>query len=95
MRTTELIPQFVPGGVARSYWGRARLKVCAALMERARRLIDTHHILIKPSITGLQALCMYNQLLHMSDMQPQGDERFMEGKLTSPEYSSVADLQNA
>lgn len=59
--------QFLPGSQARAHWGKARLPVCNALLDRAGRIIDTNAIMRRPSITGLQALSLYNQLMHMSD----------------------------
>ncbi|ADV25477.1 hypothetical protein I305_04657 [Cryptococcus gattii E566] len=70
---------FMPGTQARAYWGRARLAACKALLERTRQLIDTNGILRKPSITGVQALTLYMQLINMTDDTVDGPAQYMEG----------------
>ncbi|WVQ82735.1 hypothetical protein IAT38_004867 [Cryptococcus sp. DSM 104549] len=72
---------FIPGTQARAHWGRARLTVCNALVDRARRLIDTNGVLRKPSITGVQALTLYMQLLHMTDQKVDRADQWMEGHM--------------
>lgn len=72
--------QFVPGTQARAHWGRARLAACKALLERTKRLIDTNGILRKPSITGVQALTLYIQLMLMTDDTVDAPTHYMEGK---------------
>ena len=59
--------QFTPGTEARAHWGKARLPVCNALLDRAGRVIDANSLMRRPSVAGLQALSLYNQLMHMSD----------------------------
>ncbi|WVO16899.1 hypothetical protein L204_104585 [Cryptococcus depauperatus] len=72
---------FEAGGRARVHWGRARLSVCNALVERTRRLIDVNGLLRKPSITGIQALTLFQQLLQMTDEEVDAQSHFMEGHL--------------
>lgn len=69
----------MPGTQARAYWGRARLAACKALLERTRQLIDTNGILRKPSITGVQALTLYMQLINMTDDTVDRPAQYMEG----------------
>jgi hypothetical protein len=76
-----------------THWGRARRRVCVALTARARRLIDHHSLLTRPSVTGVQALCLFSQLHHMSDLQEGTMEREMEGTFTGT--SDTANRQAA
>ncbi|BEI88931.1 uncharacterized protein CcaverHIS019_0202930 [Cutaneotrichosporon cavernicola] len=64
--------------VDQSHYGQKRLRVCFALVERARKLIDQHGILRKPSLTGVQALALFTQLQHMTDHNPEAPEHLME-----------------
>ncbi|ORY29363.1 hypothetical protein BCR39DRAFT_175406 [Naematelia encephala] len=73
--------RFVPGTQARAHWGRARLKACIALVERARRLIDIHGILRKPTVTGIQALVLFTHLQHMSDSKDHAEDQWMETQM--------------
>ncbi|WVQ77101.1 hypothetical protein IAR50_006784 [Cryptococcus sp. DSM 104548] len=61
----------------RSQWGRARMPACRALIERTRKLVDSTGILRKPSVTGVQALTLFVQLLFTSD-ESVGEERQLE-----------------
>lgn len=54
--------------------------MCVALVERARKLIDRHGILRKPSVTGAQALALFTQLQHMTDHCPEAAEVVMESE---------------
>ncbi|AFR98362.2 hypothetical protein CNAG_06136 [Cryptococcus neoformans var. grubii H99] len=72
---------FVPGTQARAHWGRARLAACKALLERTRTLIDNNGILRKPSITGVQALTLYMQLMLMTDDTVDAPTHYMEGHM--------------
>jgi len=74
------IRQFMPGTQARAHWGRARLNVCNALLARARRMIDENGLLRCPSITGLQALTLYTQMLHMTDERGLGVDHWMQSR---------------
>ncbi|KLT40359.1 hypothetical protein CC85DRAFT_287582 [Cutaneotrichosporon oleaginosum] len=62
-------------------YGQKRLRVCFALVERARKLIDEHGILRKPSLTGVQALALFTQLQHMTDHNPDAPEHLMESEM--------------
>ncbi|KAL7419256.1 hypothetical protein Q5752_006093 [Cryptotrichosporon argae] len=72
---------FIPGTQARAHWGRARENVCHALLLRARKLMDLHGVLRKPSVTGVQALTVYSHLLHMTSMRMDATEYAMETRL--------------
>ncbi|BEI81132.1 hypothetical protein CcaverHIS002_0202920 [Cutaneotrichosporon cavernicola] len=67
--------------VDQSHYGQKRLRVCFALVERARKLIDQHGILRKPSLTGVQALALFTQLQHMTDHNPEAPEHLMESEM--------------
>jgi len=54
--------------------------VCNALADRARRLIDNNGLLRTPSVTGLQALLLYNQLLHLTDQRSRAAGQYMESE---------------
>ncbi|WWD09590.1 hypothetical protein V865_007718 [Kwoniella europaea PYCC6329] len=58
---------FTPGTRARTHWGTARIGACKALLARAKRLIDEHGLFRMPSVTGVQALTLYSQLMQMTD----------------------------
>ncbi|WVQ62006.1 uncharacterized protein L199_000139 [Kwoniella botswanensis] len=58
---------FTPGTRARTHWGTARIGACKALLTRAKRLIDEHGLFRMPSVTGVQALTLYSQLMQMTD----------------------------
>jgi len=73
--------QFTPGTEARAHWGKARLPVCNALLDRAGRVIDANSLMRRPSITGLQALSLYNQLMHMSDQGSRVKDQWIQSKL--------------
>lgn len=81
MKISMLMIQFVAGTPARAHWGRARVPVCNALLKRAGRLLDEYGLWYKPSLTGLQALCLYNQMMHMSDQGSRDSSTFMQSKL--------------
>lgn len=51
-----------------------------ALVNRVRKLIDLHGILRKPSIEGVQALILFTQLQHMTDVDADTVENSMESK---------------
>lgn len=68
----------VSGERDRVQWGKARLKACRALLDRARQLIDMHGLLRRPSMTGLQAVALFTQLQHMSDNLDNNDIVEME-----------------
>lgn len=70
----------LPGSQARAHWGRSRLGVCNALVDRARRLIDEYGIMRQPSVTGLQALLLYNQLLGLTDQRHLAAQQYMESE---------------
>ncbi|KAK8866084.1 hypothetical protein IAR55_001235 [Kwoniella newhampshirensis] len=72
---------FTPGTQARAHWGRARTTVCRALVNRARQLIDANGILRQPSITGVQALTLYTQMMHMTDQKDLGKDHFMQSQM--------------
>lgn len=72
--------QFAPGTQARAHWGKARLSVCNALLDRAGRIIDATGIMRRPSITGLQALSLYNQLMHMSDQGGRVKDQWIQSR---------------
>ncbi|OCF37656.1 hypothetical protein I316_00783 [Kwoniella heveanensis BCC8398] len=72
---------FVPGTRARTHWGRARLSACKALLDRARRMIDDHHLLRKPSVTGVQALTLYSQLSHMTDQKVVDQDHWLQARI--------------
>lgn len=72
--------QFAPGAQGRAHWGKARLPVCNALLDRAGRIIDTNAIMRRPSITGLQTLSLYNQLMHMSDQGSRVKDQWIQSK---------------
>lgn len=80
---------FIPGTQARAHWGRTRLPACNALLTRARHLIDVNGLLRKPTITGLQALTVYNQLVQMQDQKQDMQAQWME----SESSKSVAALR--
>ncbi|GMK56534.1 hypothetical protein CspeluHIS016_0303740 [Cutaneotrichosporon spelunceum] len=67
--------------IDQSRYGQQRLRVCSALVERARKLIDQHGILRKPSLTGAQALALFTQLQHMTDHNPEAPEHLMETEM--------------
>lgn len=73
--------QFTPGTEARAHWGKARLPVCNALLDRAGRVIDANSLMRRPSVTGLQALSLYNQLMHMSDQRSRVKDQWIQSKL--------------
>lgn len=73
--------QFAPGTQARAHWGKARLPVCNALLDRAGRIIDTNAVMRRPSVTGLQALALYNQLMHMSDQGSRVKDQWIQSEL--------------
>jgi len=75
--------QFTPGSKGRAHWGKARLPVCNALLDRAGRVIDAASLLRRPSVTGLQALSLYNQLMHMSDQGSRVKDQWIQSKLLS------------
>lgn len=58
---------FVVSTTRRAHWGRARLPVCHALLDRARKIMDYHGILRKPTMAGIQAISLFTQLQHMAD----------------------------
>ena len=62
------------------HWGKARLSVCNALEQRARQIIDTNGVMRRPSITGVQALMLYNQLMLESDEKYRPRGQYMESK---------------
>ncbi|ODN77866.1 hypothetical protein L202_04980 [Cryptococcus amylolentus CBS 6039] len=67
-----------PTGIERrSQWGRARMPACRALIERTRRLVDSTGLMRKPSVTGVQALTLFVQLLFTSD-ESIGEARLLE-----------------
>jgi hypothetical protein len=72
--------QFAPGTQARAHWGKARLPVCNALLDRAGRIIDANSIMRRPSVTGLQALSLYNQLMHMSDQGSRVKDQWIQSE---------------
>jgi hypothetical protein len=84
--STSAHQQLAPGTQARAHWGKARLNVCNALVERARKLIDSNGLLRRPTVTGIQALSLYNQLLHLSDQQNRAAGQYMESQMV---HSSV------
>lgn len=69
------------------HWGRARRDVCDALMRRARRLIDLHELFLKPSHAGLQALCLYAQLFHMSDLSTSDRDPWAKSESRPPSFT--------
>ena len=75
--------EFAPGSKGRAHWGKARLPVCNALLDRAGRVIDAASLLRRPSVTGLQALSLYNQLMHMSDQGSRVKDQWIQSKLIS------------
>ncbi|WVR06037.1 hypothetical protein IAU60_003065 [Kwoniella sp. DSM 27419] len=72
---------FIPGTRARTHWGRARLSACKALMERARRLLDENGIFRKPSITGVQAMTLYSQMMHMTDQKVLDKDHWLQNRM--------------
>ncbi|TYJ56516.1 hypothetical protein B9479_002763 [Cryptococcus floricola] len=67
-----------PTGIEkRSQWGRARVPACRALIERTRRLVDSTGLMRKPSVTGVQALTLFVQLLFTSD-ESIGEAKLLE-----------------
>jgi hypothetical protein len=72
--------QFTPGSKGRAHWGKARLPVCNALLDRAGRIVDAASLLRRPSVTGLQALSLYNQLMHMSDQGSRVKDQWIQIK---------------
>ncbi|WRT64319.1 uncharacterized protein IL334_001251 [Kwoniella shivajii] len=72
---------FIPGTRARTHWGRARLAACKALLDRAKRLIDENGIYRQPSITGVQALTLYSQLMHMTDQKVLDNDHCLQTRM--------------
>lgn len=85
--------QFTPGSKGRAHWGKARLPVCNALLDRAGRVIDAASLLRRPSVTGLQALSLYNQLMHMSDQGSRVKDQWIQSKLCLSRNLVKADLE--
>jgi hypothetical protein len=86
--------QFTPGSKGRAHWGKARLPVCNALLDRAGRVIDAASLLRRPSVTGLQALSLYNQLMHMSDQGSRVKDQWIQSQLSNAQRMSLkADQQ--
>ncbi|WWC86440.1 uncharacterized protein L201_001317 [Kwoniella dendrophila CBS 6074] len=72
---------FIPGTRARTHWGRSRLAACKALLDRARKLIDDNGLLRRPSITGVQALTLYSQLMHMTDQKVLDKDHWLQNRM--------------
>nr|XP_019015114.1 uncharacterized protein I206_01202 [Kwoniella pini CBS 10737]OCF53895.1 hypothetical protein I206_01202 [Kwoniella pini CBS 10737] len=72
---------FAPGTRARAHWGRARITACKGLMKRAKRLIDENGLFTNPSITGVQALTLYNQAMHMTDQQVIEKDHWLQSRM--------------
>nr|XP_019049417.1 hypothetical protein I302_03206 [Kwoniella bestiolae CBS 10118]OCF28347.1 hypothetical protein I302_03206 [Kwoniella bestiolae CBS 10118] len=73
---------FTPGTRARTHWGIARRGACKALLVRAKRMIDDHGLFRRPSITGVQALTLYNQLMHMTDEKLLEKDYWLQNHMT-------------
>ena len=71
----------IPGTAARVHWGRSRLSVCNALADRAKKLIDYNGIMRRPTVTGIQALALYNLLATMTDQADRAADQYMQGEL--------------
>ena len=57
------------------------MRVCNALVDRAGKVIDANGVIRKPSMTGLQAILLYTQLLSsMDDTDGAAQERYMESE---------------
>nr|XP_018267342.1 uncharacterized protein I303_01328 [Kwoniella dejecticola CBS 10117]OBR89500.1 hypothetical protein I303_01328 [Kwoniella dejecticola CBS 10117] len=72
---------FTPGTRARTHWGKSRITACKALLKRAKRLIDENGVFTNPSITGVQALTLYNQALHMTDQQVVDKDHWLQSRM--------------
>ncbi|WVQ82734.1 hypothetical protein IAT38_004866 [Cryptococcus sp. DSM 104549] len=82
---------FSPGTQQRLHCGQSRRVACDALVERARRLVDTAGVLRKPSLTGVQALSLYVQLLQLLRETHRGSQKeqdWLEGQTI---HSAIAD----
>ncbi|WVQ77102.1 hypothetical protein IAR50_006785 [Cryptococcus sp. DSM 104548] len=75
---TDVDGTLVPEHHYQAYWGQARNNACIALINRARRIADANGIFRKPSLTGVQSLALFCQLLHASNMPGKADEIQME-----------------
>ncbi|ORX37389.1 hypothetical protein BD324DRAFT_625966 [Kockovaella imperatae] len=72
----------VPGTAARAHWGRARIPACNALADRAKRIIEANGLFFRPSVTGAQALSLFNLLGTMTDQTARAEEQYMISTLT-------------
>ncbi|RXK39229.1 hypothetical protein M231_03449 [Tremella mesenterica] len=73
--------RFLPGTQARAHWGRARLGACNALASRARNLISSNGLLFTPSLTGVQAVTMFIQLMNLTDQKDRAEEQYMQNSV--------------